>query len=90
MEIFVKKVELIKIYLAVGMCLFGVILITAGFLAAPLGIIDNSVLVAFGEILTFAGAILGINYLYSAKHKELETKVNQKIEQVVKAKDEVQ
>ena len=88
MEVFVKKVELIKIYLAVGMCLFGAILISAGFLVAPLGVIDNSVLVAFGEIITFAGAILGINYLYSAKHKELETKVTQKIEEM-KTKDEV-
>lgn len=89
MEVFVKKVELIKIYLAVAMCIFGGILISAGFLAAPLGVIDNSVLVAFGEIITFAGAILGINYLYSAKHKELETRVTQKIEGM-KAKDEVQ
>lgn len=88
MEVFVKKVELIKIYLAVGMCVFGAILISAGFLAAPLGVIDNSVLVAFGEIITFAGAILGINYLYSAKHKELETRFTQKIEEI-KNKDEV-
>lgn len=90
MEILTKKVELIKIWLAVGMCVFGGILITAGFLVAPLGVIDNSVLVAFGEIITFAGAILGINYLYSAKHKELESKliqqVNNEVEQRVDKK----
>lgn len=83
MEALTKKVELIKIYLAVAMCIFGCALIIAGFCAAPLGVIDNSVLVAFGEVLTFAGAILGINYLYSAKHKELETKFNQAVEQKI-------
>lgn len=84
MEAFNKKVELIKIYLSVFMCVFGCALLIAGFVVIPTGIIHNSVLVAFGEILTFAGAILGINYLYSSKHKELESKmidqVNKNIE----------
>lgn len=80
MEVLVKKVELIKIYLAVGMCVFGCGLIVAGFTVAPLGIIDNSVLVAFGEVVTFASALIGINYLYSAKHKELENRLLQKIQ----------
>lgn len=30
----------------------------------PLGIIDSSVLIAFGETSTFIGAILGIDYNY--------------------------
>lgn len=75
MEAFNKKVELIKIYLSVFMCVFGCTLLIAGFVVSPTGIIHNSVLVAFGEILTFSGAILGINYLYSSKHKELESKM---------------
>lgn len=87
MEVLVKKVELIKIYLAVGMCVFGCGLIVAGFTVAPLGIIDNSVLVAFGEVVTFASALIGINYLYSAKHKELENRLLQKIQD--KAETEV-
>lgn len=88
MEVLVKKVELIKIYLAVGMCIFGCGLIVAGFAVAPLGIIDNSVLVAFGEVVTFASALIGINYLYSAKHKELENRLLQKIQD--KAETEVE
>lgn len=79
MEAFNKKVELIKLYLAVAMCVFGCCLLVAGFLVAPTGIIDNSVLVAFGEVCTFAGALIGINYLYSAKHKELEMNIDNKI-----------
>ena len=39
-------------------------LLIAGFIVTPLGIIDSSVLVAFGETSTFVGAILGIDYNY--------------------------
>lgn len=43
-------------------------LLIAGFYVPPLGVIDSSILVAYGETLTFIGAVLGINY--SAKFKE--------------------
>ncbi len=39
-------------------------LLIAGFIVSPLGEIHNSVLVSFGEILTFAGALFGIDYRY--------------------------
>lgn len=42
----------------------GCFLLIAGFCVAPTGIIDSSVLIAFGEILTFVGAICGIDYSY--------------------------
>lgn len=90
MEKFGNKVEMIKIWLAVGMVVFGCGLIIAGFAVAPLGIIHNSVLVAFGEALTFAGTILGINYVYSTKMKgyeiEMNAKVEKKIEEIAKNK----
>jgi hypothetical protein len=79
MEAFNKKVEMIKICLAVAMCIFGCLMLTAGFIVAPLGEIHQSVLIGFGEILTFSGAILGINYLYSAKHKELESHIKDRL-----------
>lgn len=75
MEKFNKNIELIKIILAVALVCFGCVLLMCGFWVAPMGIIDSSVLVGFGECLTFSGAILGINYIYSAKHKELEHKI---------------
>ena len=88
MEKFNNKVEMIKIWLAVGMVIFGCGLIVAGFIVAPLGIISNSVLVAFGEVLTFAGTILGINYVYSTKMKgyeiEMNTKLDRKLEEIAK------
>lgn len=39
-------------------------LLIAGFVVPPEGEIHSSVLVAFGEILTFAGALFGIDYCY--------------------------
>lgn len=92
MEKFNNKVEMIKIWLAVGMVIFGCGLIIAGFIVAPLGIISNSVLVAFGEVLTFAGTILGINYVYSTKMKgyeiEMNAKLDRKIEQIASKKEQ--
>ncbi len=45
----------------------GVVLIFFGFFFPPIAEIHPSVLTAFGEILTFAGAILGIDYRYRFK-----------------------
>ena len=42
-------------------------LLVAGFSVPPLGVIDPSVLVAFGEALTWVGAIIGIDYKYKSK-----------------------
>lgn len=42
-------------------------LLIAGFLVAPLGIIDASVLTAFGETCTFGGALFGIDCTYRYK-----------------------
>lgn len=73
-----NNVEIIKLAMAVLIVFFGCALITAGFSVPPMGVIDNSVLIAFGEILTFAGAVLGINYTYQFKVKQLEDKINKK------------
>ena len=56
-----KKVQLI---LAVGLCVFGGVLLIAGFCCPPLGEIHHSVLIAFGEVLTFSGSLIGIDYKY--------------------------
>lgn len=38
-----------------------------GFYTAPQGEIHDSVLIAYGEVSTFAGALLGIDYTYKYK-----------------------
>ena len=40
------------------------LLLLLGFWVPPVGIIDSFVLVAFGEMSTFTGALLGIDYRY--------------------------
>lgn len=46
----------------------GTALLIAGFIVPPTGVIDNSVLIAFGEILTFVGSLFGIDYHYKYKN----------------------
>lgn len=45
----------------------GVVLLFCGLYIPPSGIIHSSVLVAFGEICTFAGGLIGIDYHYRFK-----------------------
>lgn len=59
-----KKGLRVQIVLAVCLVVFGCALIAAAFFVPPTGEIHPSVLTAFGEILTFAGAVLGIDYQY--------------------------
>ena len=78
MEIVAKKVEIIKIWLAVGLTVFGCLLIVAGFFANPIGELHNSILIVVGEIFSFSGTIFGINMAYQSKLKNLEKQLNEK------------
>jgi len=51
----------IAIVSATAMMTAGAALLIAGFIVPPPGEIHSSVLVAFGEIMTFVGTIFGIN-----------------------------
>ena len=59
-----KKIQLT---LSVVLCGFGCLMLTAGFIAPPIGEIHHSLLIAFGEILTFSGSLIGIDYKYRYK-----------------------
>lgn len=54
----------LQIFGAVLLIALGCGLLIAGFYAPPQGEIHSSVLIAFGEILTFVGALFGIDYAY--------------------------
>ncbi len=56
-----------QIILAILLVAFGVVLVTTAFFVPPPGVIDPTVLTAFGEILTFAGSLIGIDYHYRSK-----------------------
>ena len=58
------KKEETQLIVACLLVVVGAGLIIAGFIVEPVGIIDNSVLIAFGEIATFAGSLFGIDYHY--------------------------
>lgn len=58
----------IQLLIAVILVFFGVALIAAGFYVDPRGHIDPTVLTAYGETLTFAGSVLGLDYRYRYKY----------------------
>lgn len=67
------KIKL-NIQLALGVILVvaGLVLLYLGFYARPIGDITNSVLVAYGEVSTFAGALIGVDYSYKYKTLKFE------------------
>lgn len=61
-----KKLNL-RLLIAAFLTVIGSGLLIAGFIVPPMGTIDSSVLVAFGETSTFVAALLGIDYNYRYK-----------------------
>ena len=57
----------IQLISAVALIFVGCGLLITGFIIPPTGVIHSSVLIAFGEILTFVGALFGIDYHYKIK-----------------------
>lgn len=63
-----KKMKLnVQLVVAALLILVGCGLLIAGFTVALLGIIHSSVLVAFSETCTFAGALFGVDYHYRVR-----------------------
>lgn len=63
-----EKAKLIlQLAIAGVVTLLGCGLLIAGFIVPPMGVIDNSLLIAFGEVCSFVGALLGIDYTYRYK-----------------------
>lgn len=56
--------RVVQLIAAVIMVTLGTGLLISGFCVPPTGVIDNSVLIAFGEIMTFVGSLFGIDYHY--------------------------
>lgn len=58
---------ILQLIIAGLVTLIGCGLLVAGFIVPPLGVIDSSLLIAFGEACSFVGALLGIDYTYRYK-----------------------
>lgn len=54
----------LQLIIATLLSLFGIALLGAAFITVPPGEIHSSVLIAYGEVMTFAGALFGIDYHY--------------------------
>ena len=63
----IRNMKKIQLMTAIVMCAFGCTLLVAGFVTPPVGEIHHSLLIAFGEILTFSGSLIGIDYKYRYK-----------------------
>lgn len=61
-----------QLWVAVLLSLAGVVLLFMGFWCSPTGEIHNSVLVGFGEVSTFSGALFGVDYSYKYKVRKDE------------------
>ena len=57
----------IQLIVAAVLSTGGLILLFCGVFIDPEGQIHESLLVAFGEVATFSGALMGIDYVY--KHR---------------------
>lgn len=57
----------IQLWLGVCLAVIGILLLWASFFVPPIGIIHSSVLAAIGEVFTFSGALIGIDYSYKYK-----------------------
>ena len=69
----------IQLIIAAVLSLAGIALLFVGMIIAPQGEIHESVLVGFGEIGTFAGSIIGIDYRYKIKNaKDNDYRTNPK------------
>ena len=68
-----KRTKLnIQLGLGVLLVIVGIVLLFLGFYAPAVGEIANSVLVAYGEVSTFAGALIGVDYSYKYKMFKIE------------------
>ena len=58
----------IQLVTAAVLSVGGLVLLFCGAFIAPQGEVHESILVGFGEVATFAGALFGIDYVYKQKH----------------------
>ena len=63
-----NNTHLIQLLTAAVLSIGGLVLLFCGMYIDPQGEIHETLLVAFGELATFAGALFGIDYVYKLKN----------------------
>ena len=66
----------IQLLTAAILSLGGLILLFCGVFIDPQGQISESLLIGFGEVATFAGALFGIDYTYKQKYNAYDHRTN--------------
>ena len=67
-----KLENYIQLLTAAILSIGGLIMLFCGIYIDPLGQVHESLLIGFGEVATFAGALFGIDYTYKFKHHQKE------------------
>lgn len=61
--------NIIQLITAAVLSIGGLVMLFCGVYIDPLGQLHESLLIGFGEIATFAGALFGIDYTYKFKQR---------------------
>ena len=61
----------IQLLAAFILCIAGITLLIMGFWVPPVGEIHSSVLVAYGEVSTFAGGLFGVDIITDIRDSEI-------------------
>ncbi len=62
-----EKKNIIQLVTAAVLSIGGLIMLFCGVYSEPHGQIHESLLIGFGEVATFSGALFGIDYVYRNK-----------------------
>ena len=60
----------IQLITAAILAILGMVLLFCGLYIDPQGEIHETVLVAYGEVLTFSGSLMGIDYHYKQRNND--------------------
>ena len=61
--------NIIQLATAAVLSIGGLVMLFCGVYIAPLGQIHESLLIGFGEVATFSGAIFGVDYTYKKRQQ---------------------
>lgn len=64
-----KRKALIQLVFGYTTATMGLALLGVGLYLPPVGVIDSTVLVAYGEVCTFAAGMIGVDYHYRYKQE---------------------
>ena len=66
--------NIIQLVTAAVLSIGGLVMLFCGVYLDPLGELHESLLIGFGEVATFAGALFGIDYTYKFKQRNGDIK----------------